>query len=196
VSFGVLPAENDPLVGISDGERHLLERRRDPTRPRELRSRKTIPWWPVILILAGTIVAGPVGLLMATSVAGALVVLRLRVISADPEMPDLPPLPWARRPGPPVLPGFTRTVGAVEWGLTSAFDFDTSLRPRLARVAAVRLADRRGIDIAGQPDEAAHLLGAEAWALLDPARPQAADRGVHGPDRAAMARVLDAIERI
>ena len=96
----------------------------------------------------------------------------------------------------PVLPGFTRTVGSVEWGLVSAFDFDTALRPRLTRVAAARLADRHGVDLSSQPAEAAGLLGAEAWALLDPARPPLGDRSVPGPDRAAVARVLDAIERV
>jgi hypothetical protein len=158
--------------------------------------RRAIPWWPLILILAGTLAAGPVGLVVATSVAGALVVLRLRLISADPEASDLPALPWSRRSQPLVLPGFTRTVGAVEWGLASAFDFDTSLRPRLTRVAAVRLADRHGVDLTDQPREAARLLGVEAWALLDPGRQPAADRSIQGPDRAALARVLDAIERI
>jgi hypothetical protein len=166
-------------------------RRRAQPRPR-----RTVPWWPLILILAGTLAAGPIGLLVATSLAGALVVLRLRMISADPEVPDLPALPWSRRSQPLVLPGFTRTVGAVEWGLASAFDFDTSLRPRLTRVAAVRLAERHGIDLTDEPQRAAGLLGAEAWTLLDPVRPPAADRSVPGPDRAALARVLDAIERI
>jgi hypothetical protein len=178
------------------GREGLVSAPSEPGRRALPQPRKTIPWWPVVLILAGTLAAGPFGLLLATSVAGALVVLRLRVIGADPEVADLPQLPWTRRAQTPVLPGFTRTVGAVEWGLASALDFDTSLRPRLARVAAVRLADRHGIDIAGQPQEAARLLGAEAWALLDPARPQATDRGARGPDRATVARVLDAIERI
>lgn len=170
-----------------------------PGRPRRrtvARPRRAIPWWSAILILAGTLAAGPVGLLVATSVAGALIVLRLRLISADPEPRELPVLPWSRKPQASVLPGFTRTVGAVEWGLASAFDFDTSLRPRLTRVAAVRLADRHGIDVFDQPREAARLLGPEAWALLDPERPPATDRTVRGPDRAAVARVLDAIERI
>jgi hypothetical protein len=161
------------------------------------RPRRTIPRWPVILIVAGTLAAGPIGLVVATSIAAALVILRLRIISADLDVPDLPVLRWAaRRTQPPVLPGFTRTVGAVEWGLVSAFDFDTSLRPRLTRVAAVRLADRHGIDLVRQPEEAARLLGKQAWTLLDPARPQAADRNASGPDRAALASVLDAIERI
>ena len=158
--------------------------------------KRPIPWWPLILIVAGTLVAGPIGLVVATSVAAALVVLRLRVITADPDGPDLPALPWPRQQHAPVLPGFTRTVGAVEWGLTSAFDFDTSLRPRLTRVAAVRLADRHGIDFVAQPRHAARMLGPEAWALLDPTRPLATDRSVRGPDQAALARVLDAIERI
>jgi len=45
-------------------------------------------------------------------------------------------------------------------------------------------------------DKHRSLLGAEAWALLDSARPAAPDRSTPGPDRAALARVLDAIERI
>jgi hypothetical protein len=182
-------------LGLLGGDDYVTVRPGPPRRAMP-EPRRTIPWWPVILILAGTLAAGPIGLLIATSVAGALVVLRLRMISADPEPPELPAMPWSRRSRVPVLPGFTRTVGAMEWGLVSAFDFDTSLRPRLTRVAVARLADRHGIDNADQPERAAHLLGAEAWALLDPARPAEADRSVRGPDRAALAGVLDAIERI
>jgi hypothetical protein len=196
VTFGLPPAERDPLVGISAAERHLLDVRAGPARPRVRRTRRTLPWWPLILIVVGTMAAGPVGLLLATSVAGAVVVLRLRMIVAEQDDRDLPRLGWSRRPREPVLPGFTRTVGSLEWGLVSAFDFDTSLRPRLTRVAAARLADRHGIDIARQPAEAARRLGREAWVLLDPARAPVADRSIHGPDRAAVARVLDAIERI
>jgi hypothetical protein len=189
VTMGVPPAEIDPLVSVSTGGG-------SPTRARIPRRRQTIPWWTLIVIVAGTMAAGPVGLLLATSVAGAIVMLRLRVIIAEPEARDLPTLPWSRRPQATVLPGFTRTVGSVEWGLVSAFDFDTSLRPRLTRVAAARLADRHGVDLAAQPSAAARLLGAEAWALIDPARLPIADRSIRGPDRAAVARVLDAIERI
>lgn len=184
MTFGINPEEF--AVPVSNAPR-----RRGLPRPR-----RTIPRWPLLLLVIGTLVAGPLGLVVATSVAGALVVLRLRFIVADPEPSDLPAMPWSRRSGVPVLPGFTRTVGSVEWGLVSAFDFDTSLRPRLTRVASARLADLHGVDLSSQPVEAARLLGAEAWALLDPARPPAGDRSVSGPDRAAVARVLDAIERV
>jgi len=163
-----------------------------PVRP----APRTIPRWPFVLIVVGLFVAGPIGLLVATSVAGALVVLRLRVLVSDPDVPALPALPWRRRTAAPVLPGFTRTVGSVEWGLASAYDFDAALRPRLVRVAATRLTDRRGIDLYRQPVPAAGVLGAEAWGLLDPSRPSEPDRTVPGPDRAVLARVLDAIERI
>ena len=155
-----------------------------------------IPRWPFILIVAGLLVAGPVGLLLATSVAGALVVLRLRLLVSDPEPSELPTLPWRRHRTAPVLSGFTHTVGSVEWGLASGYDFDTALRPRLLRVAAARLADRRDVDLYAQPARAADALGAEAWALLDPGRAAVPDRSVTGPDRATLARVLDAIERI
>jgi hypothetical protein len=184
VTFGIPPAEFAAPVP------------RTSRRSGAPRVRRTIPRWPLLLLVAGTLAAGPAGLVVATSVAAAVVVLRLRLIRADPAASDLPVLPWTHRARVPVLPGFTRTVGSVEWGLVSAFDFDTSLRPRLTRVAAARLADRHGIDLAGRPADAARLLGAEAWALLDPARPPSGDRSQPGPDRAAVARVLDAIERI
>jgi hypothetical protein len=184
VTFGIPPREFAVPISSASRRRAVLQ------------TRRTIPRWPLLLLLIGTLAAGPVGLVVAASVAGALVVLRLRLISADPEPSDFPALPWSRRQAAPILPGFTRTVGSVEWGLVSAFDFDTSLRPRLTRVAASRLADRRGVDLSSQPAEAARLLGAEVWALLDPARPAVGDRSVTGPDRAAIARVLDAIERV
>jgi hypothetical protein len=157
---------------------------------------RTIPRWPFALIATGLVVAGPAGLLLATSVACALLVLRMRLLAPEAEPPELPALRWRRRAPVPVLPGFTRTVGSVEWGLASAYDFDTALRPRLARVAADRLAERRGIDFYDQRALAANALGAEAWDLLDPARPPAPDRSVPGPDRSTLARVLDAIEQI
>lgn len=165
-------------------------------RPPVRRRPRTIPRWPFALIATGLVVAGPAGLLLATSVACALLVLRMRLLAPEAEPPELPALRWRRRAPVPVLPGFTRTVGSVEWGLASAYDFDTALRPRLARVAAARLAERRGIDFYDQQALAANALGAEAWGLLDPARPPAPDRSVPGPDRSTLARVLDAIEQI
>ncbi|MGH9249149.1 MAG: hypothetical protein ACRD0W_06500 [Acidimicrobiales bacterium] len=156
---------------------------------------RTIARWPFLLVVAGTVVAGPIGLVISSAVVGALLVLRLRLLVADPDVPDLVALPWRRRSPAPALPGFTRTVGSVEWGLTSAYDFDAALRPRLLRVAAVRLLESHGVDLYADRSAAARLLGAEAWTLLDPERPDIPDRSTPGPDSAALARVLDAIEQ-
>jgi hypothetical protein len=171
-----------------------------PTRQRSDRPLRppprTVARWPFVLIVAATVAAGPIGLVVSSAAVGALLVVRLRLIVADPDMPDLVALPWRRRRPEPALPGFTRTVGSVEWGLTSAYDFDTALRPRLARVANVCLLERHGVDSHVDPSAAARLLGPEAWALLDPTRTDAPDRSMPGPDRATLARVLDAIEQI
>ncbi len=156
---------------------------------------RTIARWPFLLVVAGTVVAGPIGLVISSAVVGALLVLRLRLLVAEPDVPDLVALPWRRRSPAPALPGFTRTVGSVEWGLTSAYDFDAALRPRLLRVAAVRLLESHGVDLYADRSAAARLLGAEAWTLLDPERPDIPDRSTPGPDSAALARVLDAIEQ-
>jgi len=186
---------DQPIAGLPAGA-DPREVSGSDSRPPVHRRPRTIPRWPFALIATGLVVAGPAGLLLATSVACALLVLRMRLLAPEAEPPELPTLRWRRRAPVPVLPGFTRTVGSVEWGLASAYDFDTALRPRLARVAAARLAERRGIDLYDQPALAANALGAEAWGLLNPARPPAPDRSVPAPDRSTLARVLDAIEQI
>ena len=157
---------------------------------------RAIARWPFVLVVAATVAAGPVGLVVSSAVVGALLVLRLRLIVADPDLPDLVILPWRRGRPAPALPGFTRTVGSVEWGLSSAYDFDAALRPRLVRVAAVRLLERHGVDLHADRSTAARLLGPETWAWLDPARKDTPERSTPGPDRATLARVLDAIEGI
>lgn len=190
--FGLPPIDvpDDAVEQPDTGAAESAGSRQGRPRPR------VIPRWLVVPIVAGLVAAGPIGLLVATSLAAAFVVLRLRLLASDPEIPALPPFPWRRRPPVAVLPGFTRTVGSVEWGLASAYDFDAALRPRLTRVAAARLLDRAGIDLYAEPDRAAAALGSDAWTLLDPSRPGVADRTVPGPDRARLVRVLEAIERI
>ena len=184
MTFGMLPLD----VEVPDAP---TEQRTD----RPLRAPpRTIARWPFVLVVAATVAAGPIGLVVSGAVVGALLVLRLRLIVADPDLPDLVTVPWRRKRPAPVLPGFTRTVGSVEWGLTSAYDFDAALRPRLVRVAAVGLLERHGVDLHADRSAAARLLGPEAWAWLDPERSDAPDRSTPGPDRATLARVLDAIE--
>jgi hypothetical protein len=58
----------------------------------------------------------------------------------------------------------------VEFATRNAGDVHARLRPALARIAASRLATRRGVDLATQPDAARALLGEDLWDLLRPDR--------------------------
>jgi hypothetical protein len=186
MTFGIPPLD----VGVPDAPAGQRTGRPVRSPPR------TIARWPFVLVIAATVAAGAIGLVVSSAVVGALLVLRLRLITADPDVPDLVTVPWRRRHPAPALPGFTRTVGSVEWGLSSAYDFDAALRPRLVRVAEVRLIEQHGVDLHADRFAAERLLGPEAWAWLDPARKDTPDRSTPGPDRATLARLIDAIEGI
>lgn len=97
----------------------------------------------------------------AALAVSALVVLVGHVLARLPPAPE--PLRAALRPAPPTTTVDTGTV-AVEWSLDSVEHVNRVLRPRLARLAADRLAQRHGVAL-DQP-RARRLLGEQLWGVL------------------------------
>lgn len=157
--------------------------------------KRTIGWVVVtggcVLVLVsawgvfGQLGAWLTALALATIVVGT-VALRL---GGDP--------PPAAPPRPPELSRQLRAgrlVTAAAWSGGSRRHWDTTVRPTLLRLVDVLLAERFQTDHVRRPDLAREVLGAELWALLDPAHGVCEDRSVAGPDQAALSRILTRLE--
>ena len=81
-------------------------------------------------------------------------------------------------------------------GDAKAYDLPDPLRPRVSAIAASRLADRRGIDLARQPEAAQAALQPVVWELVRPDRQPPRDR--HGPGLGVprLREVMEGLDRI
>ncbi len=70
------------------------------------------------------------------------------------------------------------------------------LQPRLQELARHRLAAAHGIDLAGDPDAAARVLGATAWGVLAPPRGPVPDPDDPGLPLADILATVEALERL
>jgi hypothetical protein len=70
------------------------------------------------------------------------------------------------------------------------------LLPLLRATAAARIAARHGFELERRPDAARALLGADAWELLRPDRPEPADRHDAGIPQAQIAAAIARIEAL
>jgi hypothetical protein len=84
---------------------------------------------------------------------------------------------------------------AVEFSLSTAFDFHFRLRPRLVGIASQRLA-ARGVQLEAQPERAREMLGEEAWGLLRPDRPAPERRNSPGLELDTLRRVVERLDAL
>jgi hypothetical protein len=110
-------------------------------------------------------------------------------------LPAAPPLA-ARRSELPAEPppSLHRIENAVAFACSRAVDAHMLLRPVLRDVAAQRLS-AYGVDL-DRDARAPVMLGSWAWTLLRPDLPEPADWHAPGLDPAALARVVEALERL
>jgi hypothetical protein len=94
------------------------------------------------------------------------------------------------------FPSYDKAVSDLAWGRYSRRDFDVLMRKRLLTAAAVRLADRHGVDLDTNPDGARELLGEHAWQVLAPGREASQDRSRGGVGVQDVERIVTAIERL
>jgi hypothetical protein len=105
------------------------------------------------------------------------------------------PWGWWRRPRPERIRALEELEHAVDFSLGTAFDVHYRLRPHVRRIAAHRLA-LQGVSMDRQPERALALLGAEAWELARPGRPEPEDRSARGLDVACIRRVVDVLDAL
>jgi hypothetical protein len=73
--------------------------------------------------------------------------------------------------------GWTTLVAAAR---SSSGNFEHAVKPELERLYAVRLAEKHGVSLHGDPERAAALIGPELWPWIDPSR-QPAQPSPKGP---------------
>jgi hypothetical protein len=141
------------------------------------------------LVIGGPRAAAAVSITAITTVA---VLARL-------SLPGKPRSPLPARPDLPApdFPAYRQIASMLGWAATNGRYYDVRLRPFLLATAEALLADRRRIDLSpelsGHPSTAAELLGADVWALLDPAVRRESD---HPVDQATVARIADVLEQL
>jgi hypothetical protein len=110
-------------------------------------------------------------------------------------VPSAPPLARHRAVQPAEPPSsLRRTEDAVAFACGRAVDAHALLRPMLREVARERLS-AHGVDLDSDA-RAPVMLGPWAWALLRADAPEPEDRRAPGLDPAALARVVEALERL
>ena len=102
----------------------------------------------------------------------------------------------AKRVPPERVRSLEELERAVDFALTTSFDVHYRLRPHLGRIAAHRLAARRGIAMDEQPELARAALGEELWELVDPDRPAPAERNSPGMALARIRRLVAALDAV
>ena len=132
---------------------------------------------PVVLALGAPIVIGTLIQLVRLGVA------------------DTPP-PLRTPPPPAAVPEYFMRLRQLERRLEVAADdpadYEWSIRPMLAQLAADRLVYRHGIRYQTQPDRARQIVGEQLWEIMTPPL-QAPIRSV---DRARLTDLVSQIERI
>ncbi len=136
--------------------------------------------------------------LIAAVVGGVLAERALRDMRYRPEAPSLLGRWRARqRPWKPErVRQLEELEHAVDFSLTTAFDVHYRLRPHLVRIAAHRLAVRRGIQLEADPAAARAVIGEAAWELVRPDREPPADRNARGTDLVSLRAVVAGLESI
>lgn len=157
------------------------------------------------VILVGAAILAPTawdGVLRVYLVVLGLLALWTLLQTIRAHYPPLDGAEWRRVLRPAVVAQPTpeelvRLTALVRFSAASGREVHDRLRPALRAIAAERLATRRGVDLAAQPEAARALLGEAAWELVRPDRkPPPVDRPARGLSPADLLAVLDAIERI
>lgn len=157
------------------------------------------------VILVGAAVLAPTtwdGVLRAYLVVLGLLALWALLQTIRAHYPPLDDAEWRRALRPTVATQpppeeLVRLTSLVRFSAASGREVHDRLRPVLRAIATERLATRRGVDLAAQPEAARALLGEAAWELVRPDRPPPpSDRPTRGLPPSELLAMLDVVERI
>lgn len=129
-------------------------------------------------------------LVLSAPVVIAIIIQLVRIGVADVLPPVAVPAPETSTPE--YFVRLRQLERRLELATRDQADFDWSLRPLLAQLAADRLRYRHGILYMAQPDRAREIVGEELWQIMRPS-PDTQFRPI---GRARMEDLISRIERI
>jgi len=167
----------------------------------------------LLTLVTSLVVTGPFGLVVAAEcLAGLGLLIALATVPRGTR--ELPAgRPASRRPGPrwawfwrrrasapPVqtadFPSYAKISSDLGWAPVSEWHYDHGVRPLLARLVTLALAEHHRVDVATDPARARQLVGDEIWPLVDPFRPPSLDSKAPGADLRTLARIVDRLEQL
>ena len=101
-----------------------------------------------------------------------------------------------REPDPHRPQGLVAMERLIILAVATAFDLNYRLRPILREIAAQRLADNRGLRLAGGGPRIERVLGEGLWELVRPDRPGSESRFGPGVRPQALGRAIERLESI
>jgi hypothetical protein len=141
--------------------------------------------------------AGPLGVIVTSTVLAALVILVLRaMLVQEPAREAVKYKHKGSDDGARAFRTYRRIAGDLGWARVSRRHYDHGIRPLLVRLLASLLAERHGIDLAREPDRARRLVGGDLWPLIDPAQPLSNNDRAPGVDRATLSRIVERLEEL
>jgi hypothetical protein len=153
--------------------------------------------------VAGYAMAGPAGAALVALIAAVLVLVALRVLVPDDASAADPGPPRARpsEEAVPAMTGYWAQRHSVSGGTTQLNSYETGLRRTLEHLLAARLAERHGINLYEEPDEARrrfcrHPRDAHLWSWIAPEREPDPAREQGGIPRRTLGRILDRLEQL
>jgi hypothetical protein len=143
--------------------------------------------------------AGTGASILTLSCAAFIALFLLRTLSPRDIRPDRPSdeLGDLSRT---TIAGFWRKRGMLQDATERMFTYDSELRPTLQHLLAARLADKYGLSLYEDPDEARRLLlrrprDQDLWRWLDPNEPPGDGEGRGIPPR-TLAAIIDRLEHL
>lgn len=152
-----------------------------------------------VLLAEGYLAAGPAGFVIAGTVLALVAIVFARIMMPQGEQRPPGAVRKDHRPGGSSeadFPAYRKITSDLSWADASPRHYDHGLRPRLARLLDARLAQRHGLNAAGEPERARDLVGAELWPLLDMSRPPSNDSRAPGVSMATVDRIVTRLEKL
>ena len=145
--------------------------------------------------------AGAAAAVLVLAGAGAAAILAIRNFTPADQVPSAEADEAPLRSGQTSLLRFWRRRAGVQAAIATMTGYDLELRGTLQHLLAARLAERHGISLYEDPEQARRLLAAAGgdrlWYWLDPGRPAVSDQGkTSGIPPRTLAAIIQQLEHL